>query len=176
MKQENATSREPQWLALIAKLVAAPRRPLHTPGAHAFVVDADVAEQYAYEVLVFDQSRGRQLVAAIEIVSPANKDRPENRLYALSQNARVAATRCLHFGGRSGHDAAFQSLHRTARAARLLRSRISPKSSLDPMLQLTAVGKFQWCSELSKGKHGLTRWSSTTSFQSFRSGFLSICM
>jgi hypothetical protein len=40
---------------------------------------ADLVEQYEYEVLVYDQSRGRQLVAAVEIVSPANKDRPENR-------------------------------------------------------------------------------------------------
>ena len=30
-------------------------------------------------MLVFDQARNRQLVAAIEIVSPANKDRPESR-------------------------------------------------------------------------------------------------
>ena len=42
-------------------------------------VDTDLTEQYEYEVLVYDQSRGRQLVAAVEIVSPANKDRPENR-------------------------------------------------------------------------------------------------
>ncbi len=42
-------------------------------------VDADLTEQYEYEVLVYDQSRARQLVAAVEIVSPANKDRPENR-------------------------------------------------------------------------------------------------
>jgi hypothetical protein len=43
------------------------------------VVEADLTEQYEYEVLVFDQSRARTLVAAVEIVSPANKDRPENR-------------------------------------------------------------------------------------------------
>jgi Protein of unknown function (DUF4058) len=32
-----------------------------------------------YEVRIFDLERGRQLVAAIEFVSPANKDRPESR-------------------------------------------------------------------------------------------------
>ena len=32
-----------------------------------------------YEVRICDAKRGRQLVAAIEIVSPANKDRPESR-------------------------------------------------------------------------------------------------
>ena len=32
-----------------------------------------------YEVRVYDARRGRHLVAAIEIISPANKDRPEHR-------------------------------------------------------------------------------------------------
>ena len=32
-----------------------------------------------FEVRIYDIKRGRRLVAAIEIVSPANKDRPENR-------------------------------------------------------------------------------------------------
>src|SRR6185437_5357209 len=32
-----------------------------------------------YEVRIHDARRGRHLVAAIEIVSPANKDRPEHR-------------------------------------------------------------------------------------------------
>ena len=49
------------------------------PPQPTLVVDADPSEQYAYEVLVFDQSRGRILVAAVEIVSPANKDRPRAR-------------------------------------------------------------------------------------------------
>jgi hypothetical protein len=49
------------------------------PPAPTLTVPVDLAEQYAYEVLVYDHSRGRQLVAAVEIVSPANKDRPENR-------------------------------------------------------------------------------------------------
>ena len=42
-------------------------------------MDAEFPEQYAYEVLVFDLERDRRLVAAVEIVSPANKDRPESR-------------------------------------------------------------------------------------------------
>jgi hypothetical protein len=40
-------------------------------------IDAEFSEQYAYEVLIYDLER--RLVAAIEIVSPANKDRPESR-------------------------------------------------------------------------------------------------
>jgi hypothetical protein len=47
--------------------------------APALTVDVEFPEQYAYEVLIFDLERDRQLVAAVEIVSPANKDRPESR-------------------------------------------------------------------------------------------------
>ena len=49
------------------------------PPAPSLAVDVDMPEQYAYEVLVFDVDRGRHLVAVIEIVSPANKDRPDSR-------------------------------------------------------------------------------------------------
>ena len=49
-------------------------------------VDGDLGDQYEYEVLVFDNTRGRTLVAAVEFVSPANKDRPENRR-AFSRSA-----------------------------------------------------------------------------------------
>ncbi|HET6880170.1 MAG TPA: DUF4058 family protein [Pirellulales bacterium] len=49
------------------------------PPAPTLTLDAEFPEQYAYEVLVFDLERNRRLVAAIEIVSPANKDRPDSR-------------------------------------------------------------------------------------------------
>jgi hypothetical protein len=52
---------------------------LYAPPQPTLVLDADLDDRYEYEVLVFDQTRNRQLVAAIEIVSPANKDRPNNR-------------------------------------------------------------------------------------------------
>jgi hypothetical protein len=42
-----------------------------------------------YEVLVHDGERGGKLVAVIEIVSPANKDRPDHR--------RVFVTKCAAF-------------------------------------------------------------------------------
>lgn len=49
------------------------------PPAPTLTLDAEFPEQYAYEVLIFDLERERRLVAAVEIVSPANKDRPESR-------------------------------------------------------------------------------------------------
>lgn len=39
----------------------------------------DPPDEYEYEVRVFDVERERTLVAAIELVSPANKDRAESR-------------------------------------------------------------------------------------------------
>jgi Protein of unknown function (DUF4058) len=42
-------------------------------------VAVDLPVQDEYEVRVYDTHRHRRLVAAVEIVSPANKDRPEHR-------------------------------------------------------------------------------------------------
>lgn len=42
-------------------------------------VETDPPDEYEYEVRIFDLERERKLVAAIELVSPANKDRPESR-------------------------------------------------------------------------------------------------
>jgi hypothetical protein len=49
------------------------------PPEPTLLLDTELSEQYEYEVLIYDQERGRTLVAAVEIVSPANKDRAENR-------------------------------------------------------------------------------------------------
>jgi hypothetical protein len=56
----------------VATAVWAPPRP-------TFEVAVELAEQDDYEVRVFDTQRHRRLVAAVEIISPANKDRPEHR-------------------------------------------------------------------------------------------------
>jgi hypothetical protein len=46
---------------------------------------SDLPAQDAIEVRVYDEKSGRRLVAAVEIVSPANKDRPENRQAFVSK-------------------------------------------------------------------------------------------
>lgn len=46
---------------------------------------ADLPDQDEYEVRVYDTRYGRRLVAAVEIVSPANKDRPESRRLFVTQ-------------------------------------------------------------------------------------------
>ena len=45
----------------------------------SLILETALSDQDEFEVRVYDAERGRQLVAAIEIVSPSNKDRPENR-------------------------------------------------------------------------------------------------
>jgi hypothetical protein len=56
----------------VATAVWAPSRP-------TLAIATDLPAQDDYEVRVYDADRGQRLVAAIELVSPANKDRPESR-------------------------------------------------------------------------------------------------
>jgi hypothetical protein len=70
--EHHTPSASPESNGGMATAVQAPPTPTLT-------LDADFPEQYAYEVLIFDVERDRRLVAAVEIVSPANKDRPESR-------------------------------------------------------------------------------------------------
>lgn len=49
------------------------------PPLPTLTVATDLPTQDVYEVQVFDERRHCRLVAAVEIVSPANKDRPESR-------------------------------------------------------------------------------------------------
>lgn len=66
------------------------------PPQPTLVVATDFPDQYEYEVRVYDAERDRRLVAAVEIVSPANKDRPENRrLFVAKCAALVAQQVCV---------------------------------------------------------------------------------
>ena len=50
-----------------------------TPARPTLTASTDLPDLDQYEVRVYDTKRGRRRVATIEIVSPANKDRPEHR-------------------------------------------------------------------------------------------------
>ncbi len=52
-------------------------------------VDTDPPDEYEYEVRIYDMERERQLVAAIELVSPANQDRPETRMAFVAKCAAL---------------------------------------------------------------------------------------
>lgn len=70
----------------VATAVWAPPRPL-------LAVPTDLPTQDVYEVRVYDEKRHCRLVAAVEIVSPANKDRPENRRAFASKCAGLLRER-----------------------------------------------------------------------------------
>ncbi len=60
---------------------------LWAPPSPTLTIDTDIPDVDEYEIRVYDAERGRQLVAAIELVSPGNKDRSESR-NAFSANVR----------------------------------------------------------------------------------------
>jgi hypothetical protein len=49
------------------------------PAEPTLVVETELSDFDEYEVRVYDTHRGRSLVAAIELISPSNKDRPQHR-------------------------------------------------------------------------------------------------
>lgn len=49
------------------------------PEAPTLLLETEELTPPEYEVRVYDQSSGKRLVAAVEIVSPSNKDRPDHR-------------------------------------------------------------------------------------------------
>ncbi len=60
-----------------------------TPVQPTFAIETELPDIDEYEVRVFDTKRGRRLVAAVEIVSPANKDRPEHRRLFVAKCAAL---------------------------------------------------------------------------------------
>jgi hypothetical protein len=70
----------------VATAVWAPPRP-------TLVIAADLPAQDVFEVLVYDERRHSRLVAAVEIVSPANKDRPEHRRLFVAKCAALLQQR-----------------------------------------------------------------------------------
>lgn len=66
------------------------------PPTPTLAVATDLADLDEYEVRVYDTRRARRLVAAVEIVSPANKDRPESRKAFVAKCASLLQDRvCL---------------------------------------------------------------------------------
>jgi hypothetical protein len=59
------------------------------PPQPTLAVSTDLPDQDEYEVCVYDTKHQRRLVAAVEIVSPANKDRPEHRRVFVAKCAAL---------------------------------------------------------------------------------------
>lgn len=52
---------------------------VYSPPRPALTLEVDLSQQDVFEVQVYDDERGEHLVAAIELISPGNKDRPQTR-------------------------------------------------------------------------------------------------
>jgi hypothetical protein len=59
------------------------------PAEPTLAVETELSDFDEYEVRVYDTRRGRRLVAAIELISLANKDRPEHRSQFTSKCAAL---------------------------------------------------------------------------------------
>jgi hypothetical protein len=70
----------------VATAVWAPPQP-------TLAITTEAPDQDEYEVRVYDTKRHRRLVAAVEIVSPANKDRAEHRRLYLAKCAALLQRR-----------------------------------------------------------------------------------
>ena len=61
----------------------------YAPPKPTLILEPRLPNQDVYEVRIYDSRRNRRLVAAIEIVSPSNKDRPETRGTFVSKAAAL---------------------------------------------------------------------------------------
>ncbi|HTU20161.1 MAG TPA: DUF4058 family protein [Gemmataceae bacterium] len=77
--EEDVPSRERSNGAVATAVWAPPQPPL--------VVPVDFSTLESFEIRIYDQDRARTLVAAVELVSPGNKDRPESRRAFLDKCA-----------------------------------------------------------------------------------------
>ncbi len=85
-----------QWPAMMVLQLARQLPPNYTVAPHVHLggsVEIDVAAIDEYEVRVYDEARERRLVASVELVSPANKDRPETRRAFVAKCAALLQQR-----------------------------------------------------------------------------------
>jgi Protein of unknown function (DUF4058) len=87
---DNDLSREElhsQWPAVIVQSLRKrlPSGFIAGPRVHAVDIETTLVDFAEHEVRIYDARRDRRLVAAIEIVSIANKDRPERRNMFLAK-------------------------------------------------------------------------------------------
>jgi hypothetical protein len=61
----------------------------YAPPKPTLTMEPQLPDQDVYEVRIYDSRRNRRLVAAIKIISPSNKDRPETRGAFVSKVATL---------------------------------------------------------------------------------------
>ena len=80
---------EPYFAAPVVHLGTLYEVEIGNYGRFVAVLDPHLPNQDVYEVRIYDSRHNRDLVAAIEILSPSNKDRPENRASFVAKVATL---------------------------------------------------------------------------------------
>ena len=79
-EEDNPTRERPNGAVAVATQVWAPPQP-------PLVMPVDFSGLETFEIRIYDEARARTLVAAVELVSPGNKDRPDEAVVLSSTNA-----------------------------------------------------------------------------------------
>ncbi|MFO0958768.1 MAG: DUF4058 family protein [Isosphaeraceae bacterium] len=116
-------------------------------------IETDPPEEYEYEVRVFDLHRERRLVAAIELVSPANKDR------APSREAFVAKCASLLRGGVAVSIVDLVAIRRFNLYAQLMEFIGHPDPTMTPHDPPTYAASCRWPTRGTRAR--LEAWSHT---------------
>ena len=126
------------------------------PAEPTLAVETEMADFDEYEMRVYDVRHGRRLVAAVEIISPANKDRAENRHQFTAKCAALLRQGVSLGAGRSGHAAEFQPLLRAVAIDRRGRSgrERAAAGNLRRGLLLAARGKGRWLEAWNRSSGG----------------------
>ena len=82
----------------------------YAPPEPTLTLEPQLPNQDVYEVRIYDGRRNRQLVAAIEIVSPSNENRPENRGHVRCGSGHAAQEQHLRIDRRCREYVRFQSV------------------------------------------------------------------
>jgi hypothetical protein len=123
------------------------------PPAPTVDVVVDLEGQDEYEVRVYDVERERRLVAAVEIISPSNKDRPDSRQEFVAKCAALL---------RAGVSVAIVDLV-TVRRFNLYAELLDHIGQVDPTLGADRPGTYaaecRWARKMGTGR--LQTWSHT---------------
>lgn len=128
----------------VATAVWAPARP-------TLVIESDLGEYDEYEIRLYNETHGSLLVAAIELVSPSNKDRPSAR--------EQFAAKCVALLRRGVSVAIVDVV--TERRASLYAEMLRMIDETDPSLGEEPPGIYAVeCRMIrrAKGKHGQAHW------------------
>lgn len=127
--------------------------PALAPPRPSWFVDTDLPEHDEYEVEIYNVDEERRLVAVIEIVSPANKDRPDKR------NAFVGKCAALLRRGVAVSIVDLVTIRRTNLYAELMAFVGHPDPTLGPEPPALYAALCRWVTNAAETRARLEGWT-----------------